>query len=198
MNINKVTFDETYKPQNNKSGIVVGRLTVIKPIGFKIRNSGTNSYRIAVYECNCECGNICYISTEGITQGDVKSCGCLYKETRMSKALPENVAAFNRVFSIYKRNAKSRNLEFSLDESKFKELTKQNCYYCGTPPESIYKISTGEYQYNGIDRKNNEEGYTSSNSLPCCFACNSMKSTLSHDKFLNFCTNITNNHKQEN
>jgi hypothetical protein len=37
--------------------------------------------------------------------------------------------------------------------------------------------------YNGIDRINNEEGYTSNNTVSCCFTCNRMKGTMSSEEF---------------
>lgn len=46
-----------------------GRLTVIKPT--KERRHGS-----VVWECQCECGNITYATTEGLRVGDNVSCGC--------------------------------------------------------------------------------------------------------------------------
>jgi hypothetical protein len=45
------------------------------------------------------------------------------------------------------------------------------CRYCGVIPSV------------GVDRLINSEGYTCTNSVPCCSICNSMKSRLSESEF---------------
>lgn len=37
-------------------------------------------HKKVVWECLCDCGQTCYVSSNNITQGSVKSCGCLMKE----------------------------------------------------------------------------------------------------------------------
>lgn len=32
------------------------------------------------YKCQCDCGNICYVRSDSIKNGHIKSCGCLHKE----------------------------------------------------------------------------------------------------------------------
>lgn len=39
-------------------------------------------------------------------------------------------------------------------------------------------------KYNGIDRVNNNEGYTLLNSLSCCIICNRAKNSLSYGEFI--------------
>ena len=50
-----------------------GKLIAIK----KIR---TNQYGYAIWECQCECGNKCEVTTRELLSGDTMSCGCLYHE----------------------------------------------------------------------------------------------------------------------
>ena len=33
-----------------------------------------------VWKCQCDCGNICYITSRNLVRGDTKSCGCIRKE----------------------------------------------------------------------------------------------------------------------
>lgn len=49
------------------------RLLVLKRLDEK---QGTNW----LWECQCDCGNICKVNTNKLTQGGTKSCGCLQKE----------------------------------------------------------------------------------------------------------------------
>lgn len=91
------------------------------------------------------------------------------------------------IFHAYRNSAKKRELSFELTKEQFKDLTKQDCWYCGAKPAQI-KQDRGVkdyYLYNGIDRVENDKGYILANSLPCCGRCNRMKNTLSVEDFLN-------------
>lgn len=78
----------------------------------------------------------------------------------------------------YISGAKVRGYEFSLTIDLFKKIIEGNCYYCGQSD----KI--------GIDRKDNNIGYTELNSLPCCWSCNKFKRSLSFDFFIENCKKI--------
>lgn len=49
------------------------------------------------------------------------------------------------------------------------------------------------YIYNGIDRMDNDTGYTEANCIPCCGRCNWMKSTYSGEDFINHIRKIVRN-----
>jgi len=95
----------------------------------------------------------------------------------------------------YRNSAKKRELSFELTEEQFRDLTKQNCWYCGAKPtqQMIHNSVKDFYLYNGIDRIDNSKGYTLANSLPCCGRCNRMKSSLSAEDFINQAKKITYN-----
>ena len=58
-----------------------GRLTVNCITNIKSTKPSDNGAYL--WECKCECGNICYYSRYAlITPNGVKSCGCLYNDTR--------------------------------------------------------------------------------------------------------------------
>ena len=75
----------------------------------------------------------------------------------------------------YKRRAQSRNLCFELTEEYFTELTFSSCYLCG-------KVSENQHR-NGVDRRDNTNGYTIENSSSCCGGCNYMKNVFSLNSF---------------
>ena len=52
-----------------------GRLLVLK---FE----GNGKHGESLWECQCDCGNIKIVSAGHLTNGDTRSCGCLYRETR--------------------------------------------------------------------------------------------------------------------
>lgn len=55
------------------TGQKFNRLSVIEKTDMRKNNS-------VVWECQCDCGNICYISSIDLRKSRVKSCGCLKKE----------------------------------------------------------------------------------------------------------------------
>lgn len=83
-------------------------------------------------------------------------------------------------YNIYKKGAKSRNLEFGLSIEQFNELTSAPCYYCG----EYYKQDYFGNKYNGLDRVNSKLGYSYNNVVPCCEFCNRMKLDYTKDLFL--------------
>jgi len=128
------------------------------------------------WRCRCDCGNYVDVVTFRLRNGHTKSCGCIKAENASklgkSNKLPDNKAALNRLYYNYRRSAAIRNLEFSLSKRYFIKLITEPCSYCG------------DAALNGIDRINNNQGYTVSNSQPCCGVCNKMKLTMGHKDFL--------------
>ena len=61
------------------TGRVFGRLTVIKRTGSK--------HNIPLWECECECGNTCYVVTKLLLDGRTKSCGCYRRENSRKIAI---------------------------------------------------------------------------------------------------------------
>lgn len=158
------------------------RLTVIRrSIDDKWRQS-----RQARWLCRCECGKEKIINGSSLREGYTKSCGCLNKELAGSrKRLLSGLSNMRNLISAYKIGATKRGLEYNLTEEQFAELTKKNCYYCGKKPSNIYnrKGQNGAYIYNGIDRVNNDKGYTIENTVPCCHICNGAKGKLTFQEF---------------
>ena len=56
-----------------------GRLTVISQL--KIRKNG-----YIVYQCRCECGTICNVSSSHLNRG-TSSCGCARKDNLVGKKI---------------------------------------------------------------------------------------------------------------
>lgn len=103
-----------------------------------------------------------------------------------------SAASFNRLLHDYRRSASKRGHQFTLTEQQFKKLTKGHCYYCGCEPKTPILSKSGRepYYFNGVDRVNNDEGYTPSNSVTCCRWCNSFKSNFDHEVFLKHVVSI--------
>lgn len=72
----------------------------------------------------------------------------------------------------YESAALRRGYSFELDFSAFVALFHASCTYCGM------------VEARGIDRVDNDEGYTPENSTSCCELCNKMKWRFSKNDFL--------------
>lgn len=153
-----------------------GKLVAIKPVG-RTRTG------VIEWECKCDCGNICVITSSNLSQKCTISCGC-YRRDINKKEYGES--SINRVYRRYKSSAKERNLEFCLTLEEFKNLCKENCIYCGSAPLNFQKseYNNGNFIYNGIDRVDNTQGYLNTNTVSCCKNCNKAKDVMSKEEFL--------------
>jgi hypothetical protein len=167
-------------PHHLVSGDKFNRLTVL---GFDHTGRHFRNY----YLFKCDCGREKVILGSSVVSGNTKSCGCLGHETRKAKILPNNCGVINHLVLQYKRHARERNLEFSLDHDEFAHIISQPCYYCGLPPSNnkITKNCAG-FLYSGIDRIDSARGYTSGNVVAACAQCNKAKRDLGYDEFLSW------------
>jgi hypothetical protein len=180
-------------PHPNRKDITgkrFGKLTVLA-------DAGTNSHREHVWLCRCECGREVQRTGSTLRCGKSVSCGCNVF-TAASNALrapkPRPGAALRRAYAACERAAKVRGLGFLLSLDDFTEITAKNCFYCGASPEQIKKTKYESYLANGIDRKDNNEGYSLTNCVPCCWPCNQMKLGQGIDEFLDRIRSIANLH----
>lgn len=97
--------------------------------------------------------------------------GCYFKQNPDKylehKSRVKNYATTdNGKFLNAKSQAKERGIQFSLTKEEYFSLIKNNCDYCnGILPN----------KGTGLDRINNNLGYTLLNVVPCCTSCNSIK-----------------------
>lgn len=169
----------------------IGRLTPISCLDKKDHRNRK------VWLFQCECGNQTEASASDVRLGRKLSCGCLQKEHRKNcgkrlgviNTKPDKEGPLNKLFGNYKRAARRRKYVWKLTKEKFKSLLSTACFYCGNLPSTRFsnsEIWTEENTllYNGIDRKDNEIGYTNENSVSCCEMCNRMKMKIGLDNFL--------------
>jgi hypothetical protein len=171
----------------NLIGKKFGKLTVIS----EAPNIPSGQHTRTQWLCLCDCGKQKIIRTGNLRNGHVSSCGCWHW---LAISLPPGEGSFRALYANYKLGAKERKLPFELTHEEFKILTSSPCFYCGCLPATVHnrarKIS-GSYTYNGLDRRNNSEGYTKTNSIPCCALHNRMKSVLSEKEFIAACKSVT-------
>lgn len=162
------------------TGKKFGRWTVIKRVNPFSR---VNGYK---WLCKCDCGTIRKVRGLGLRNGTSTSCGCYHKEIAgLSNKLDSGIASFRRKYHHYKSRSREIGRKWELTEEQFKKITQKDCYYCGAKPNNRCgnKSGNGDYIYNGIDRVNNEKGYTIDNIVPCCKICNLGKRDLTVSEF---------------
>lgn len=102
------------------------------------------------------------------------------------------------IYAAYRCRARGRSdrptptREFEITFEQFLNLTAQPCTYCGNQPETSAwnGRANGSFVYNGLDRVDNDRGYTIDNVVACCGLCNLMKRGLSVSDFIKQCRRI--------
>jgi hypothetical protein len=84
-------------------------------------------------------------------------------------------------YNVYFRSARDKNLDFKLSYGEYEKIVCGNCYYCGT---------VADKGFNGIDRKDQTQGYVIENCANCCQMCNYMKGSLSDIAFIKMVEHI--------
>ena len=155
------------------SGQRFGKLLV--NIDHKTKTKDGNLY----WECVCDCGGICYVTSSDLKRGRENYCPNCVNEKSINSPIKS-------LYGSYKRGAINRNLCFELTMDEFKNLIFQNCNYCGIEPEQIFKKKDMKNSviYNGIDRRDNDLGYTLDNSVTACKYCNLGKSIFKEADFI--------------
>jgi len=176
------------RPVVDLTGQKFGRITVI------CRAPRKNNTDPAKWVCECNCGNIKNVRGPNLVNNLTKSCGCIVKENAIKnwkiqaekhKKLP-GYSSSKRTYGIKKRTSIIRGLAFDLTLDDFLKLVVTECYYCGDEPSHIsnFKKLNGQFVYHGIDRVDNNIGYTLENSVSSCWPCNRAKSTMTTSEFL--------------
>lgn len=166
--------------RNDLNGEKFGKWTVINFSHIKPHKNTPQS----MWNVRCECGQEKEVWASSLKGGKSKSCGC-DRYNKITKPFGES--CLNDFFSHYKSAAKKRNIIFELDKEFFSLIVFKNCSYCGEDPKKRTngrKSINGIIPLNGIDRKDNNIGYTVENCVPCCPKCNFMKMKLNDGEFL--------------
>ncbi len=165
---------------NKYIGLVVNGLTVLSFSHKKDYSSRSKHY---FFNFKCHCGKEKILCYHSVKSGKTTSCGC----KRINEAI-EKKAGLKVLYNTYKSGAKKRGYDFTLSIETFAKMTSKNCYYCGIKPSnSVQSYSThSTYIYNGLDRVDNQKGYSEENIVPCCKLCNRAKSDLTYEEFINW------------
>ena len=140
----------------------------------------------ALVPCRCSCGREGSVLFYEL-QRPGRSMSCMPCALRKNPKM--NAAEAMRIAS-YKCGAADRSLEWSLSDQYALSLMSRPCHYCGaddikstvksrTRIDGSFDVFTGV----GIDRVDNEQGYTKKNCVPCCKRCNVAKGGMAASDF---------------
>lgn len=183
----------------NLSNQTFGFLTAIRPM-----NIGQGSKNGLQWLCKCVCGQEVIRRSATLINNKSISCGCKPARTKQNQSLnteafvptgarPLKEVGLNQVYASYKRGARNRGLSFRLTKQHVADLIEQRCSYCGAQPSNTKRLPgkiARTYTYQGIDRIDNNHGYTVNNVAPCCEMCNKAKRDCSQSDFLEWATRI--------
>jgi hypothetical protein len=179
------------------SGIRSGHITFISKL------ADGSAGKPAMWRVLCDCGREREVYGAWFINGS-KTCGhkdCVYhKSIRPQKEWHTELiisdTSITTVHTRYRNGAKSRGYIFELTRKDVTNLITANCHYCGAKP-GIKKRNKVTYFANGIDRMDNDTGYTKDNTVTCCSTCNTMKLTLGYNEFIQHIGRIYELHKQK-
>ncbi len=152
-----------------------------------VEQVGRDRYQNVRWSCLCTCGKVVYVVSGNLVTGNTKSCGCKRKEAYQKafrKAPGES--GFHSLLTRYRCCAGYKKQSWMLTKEEFRTLTKNDCFYCGTPPAQISKNGGphSSYVYNGVDRVDSSLGYEITNCVTACKRCNQAKNDMSLSEFL--------------
>lgn len=174
---------------NNCKDIKIGdkfnSLTVISE-AFKEKSGNTSRF---YFNVKCDCNTEFKTSATRLRiKSTVKCINCAMRDRS------NNLKPISQISQLYNhriiQRCKKDNIYYNITIEEFENIITKNCHYCNTEPKelSLFKklkyINTNKLKANGIDRKDNDQGYILNNCIPCCYICNRMKMDLSYDAFL--------------
>lgn len=78
-------------------------------------------------------------------------------------------------------NKKRKNKrEITITEEQHNEIILQKCWYCNKPATPFH----------GLDRQDNNKGYTQDNVVSCCPRCNYAKGEMTVQEFVQMCSEV--------
>jgi hypothetical protein len=172
------------------------------------------------FQCNWNnCTNIHETCIDNIMSGYTTSCGCksryivsrrassqtntqLLKQIRQTRSIAAKYKHFTKntiesynyellvrvkiKYYAAKVESKRKSREFTINIEDYLSICTNKCYLCGTEPDIL------KNEILGIDRFDNNSGYTMENSRACCSFCNRIKMDKSITEAIQQCGKILN------
>jgi hypothetical protein len=115
---------------------------------------------------------VCQHEWQARIAGRVNGNGCpACREKKRNKLRTPHGRHVEQRILDFKRKAESRKYEWALSQGEARNLIIGSCFYCALP------------NCQGIDRRDNNLGYSPSNSVSCCKHCNFAKHSMTEQEF---------------
>lgn len=180
LNTPKNYVESNYYNYPDWVNVKVNNLIIIDFPGYIYRKKGSNTPACTV---KCDCGNKFITNFYNVKSGRINSCGCQNKAYKNG-----DKAACKDLYNRYKYSAKLRDYAFELSYIDFYNIIKEPCHYCNIHAAQVRTCSGCKTvcAYNGIDRVDNTQGYSTTNCTSCCQICNRAKSTMTYIDFISY------------
>lgn len=155
--------------------------TVIGFAGYETSPAGKRHTRWIV--CCDTCGRQVTLAYNKFNYRGCRSC-------RRRSGEPDAVAR-TQLLVQFRSQAKRRQLEWSLTDADALALAGRPCHFCGAQPRNRKVVGHRNRHadrpvivYSGLDRLDPAQGYSPTNTVPCCFTCNRAKFQMSEAEFV--------------
>lgn len=173
MSFSPETIDKRSNLSKTLKNLSITRKEEIEEVKLKIE-SGEKFCPV----CKTWKGILDFHKDEASKDGYRASCKDCVCESKRKNRDPFNLS---RAYSNYRKNAENRGYCFNLTLEDFVNFVRNKCCYCGTETN---KGRNGQSCLMGIDRVDNNKGYTIENTAPCCWSCNHMKYQSSKEDWI--------------
>jgi hypothetical protein len=167
------------------TGKQFGALTVIRRAEVK------NDRQLAMWECQCKCGNTCIAYGVDLVHNRTKTCGC-----RTGIESKRNWQGYGEIPKSYwrtlNRNASLKNRELTVTIDYINDLLLSQNRRCALSGLEIsFKDTTAS-----LDRIDNDKGYVPGNVQWVHKHINNMKHTYENTYFVDLCCLIAEHHRR--
>jgi membrane-associated protease RseP (regulator of RpoE activity) len=105
-------------------GMRYNMLVVVEKLPSRVYGDKSKYHKKRMWLCKCDCGNMTEANTGSLTCDKKKSCGCLTptksaeNSIKSRHKIAKQDGGYRSVFSRYKQNARSRKLNFNIDQNE--------------------------------------------------------------------------------
>lgn len=116
-----------------------------------------NGRHKVTWKCQCDCGNICYVTTENLRRGDTPSCGCITRENRQKQIKDLTGQRFGHLLVLEYLGSVNHNTKYKVrcDCGKEYEVFANNLIQGCTTSCGCVKESHGENKIRELLTENN-------------------------------------------
>lgn len=161
--------------------------------------SGRSTFEYMDHEyayMECDCGH-CYKLKLTNTLKNNGNFMCRQCYAERDAANFDSHWGYKAAYSRVRKDARAADRVFDIHLEEFRYLCQQNCYYCGSQPSNLItyrgqnSFTFRYFVYSGLDRINNDIGYTRQNVVPCCIICNRAKNSMPFKDFIDWLNRLT-------